>query len=104
VQCGATRQPFLPDVPTATESGLVGFEAASWYAFFAPAKTPKNLVQRFHEAVVAIVGDKKMHDDITNKFRVEVPLLGPQQLAAVIARQLPEWTEVVRENNIKGGA
>jgi tripartite-type tricarboxylate transporter receptor subunit TctC len=104
VQCGAQRAAFLPTVPTAQESGVADFQASSWYAFFAPAGTPAAVVEKFHAAVVAIVGEKRMHDEIAAKFRVDVPLLDRHGLRAVIARQVPTWAEVIRENNIKGGA
>lgn len=103
VQCGAKRAAFLPDVATAQENGISDFQAGSWYAFFAPAGTPAPLVEQFYNAVVAIVGEKRMHDEIAGKFRVELPLLNPRELRAVIARQVPTWAEVIRENNIKGG-
>lgn len=103
VQCGEKRAPFLPDVPTARESGATDFESSSWYAFFAPAGTPGPIVRHFHDSVVSILGDAKTRDDIATKFRVDIPLLDPAALRALIARQLPEWAAVIRENNIKAG-
>ena len=45
---GATRSPSLPDVPTFAEAGLKGVEAYAWYGFFAPAKTPKEIIDRLN--------------------------------------------------------
>ena len=51
----AQRSPALPDVPTVAESGLPGFEASSWFAIFAPAKTPKPIVDKLNAEVLKAV-------------------------------------------------
>jgi tripartite-type tricarboxylate transporter receptor subunit TctC len=51
----AKRSVQLPDVPTISEAGVPGFEAANWFGMFAPAKTPKALVTRINAAVVKVV-------------------------------------------------
>jgi tripartite-type tricarboxylate transporter receptor subunit TctC len=103
VQCGLTRASFLAGVPTAVESGVPDFEATSWYGFFAPAGTPPAVVERFYASVKTAVNEADTRDQIASKFRVDVPLLDPGQLRAVINRQIPMWAEVIRDNNIKGG-
>ena len=45
---GAKRSPQLPDVPTFAEAGLKGVESYAWYGFFAPAKTPKEVIARLN--------------------------------------------------------
>ncbi|MCC7346352.1 MAG: hypothetical protein IT538_03040 [Variibacter sp.] len=101
VQCGAKRAAFIPDVPTASESLAPGYEASTWYAVFAPAGTPGALVQRMYEGLAAIIGERAMHDDIVRKFRMDLPLLKPAEFKALVARQIPEWMQLIRENNIK---
>jgi len=68
---------------------------------FAPAGTPGALVQRMYEAFAAILGERAMHDDVVRKFRMDVPLLKPAEFKALVARQIPEWINVIRDNNIK---
>src|SRR6187399_643821 len=52
VVTSAKRSPSFPDIPTAMESGLPGFEVTSWYGLWVPAGTPRAVVERLHEAVV----------------------------------------------------
>jgi tripartite-type tricarboxylate transporter receptor subunit TctC len=51
----AKRTAVLPDVPTVSESGLPGFEVTSWFAIFAPAKTPKDIVAKLNGEVVKVL-------------------------------------------------
>lgn len=53
VVTGKTRVPNLPQVPTAAESGLPGFESYAWYGMFAPVKTPKPVIDQLNQATVA---------------------------------------------------
>lgn len=52
---GKTRAPNLPQVPTASESGLPGFESYAWYGLFAPARTPKDVLEKLSQAALAVV-------------------------------------------------
>lgn len=59
------RSPQLPDVPTAKEAGLGGFELdGGWFAMFAPAKTPPAIVERLQQEIHDIVGQRAMHDKL----------------------------------------
>ena len=51
----ARRHPALPDVPTFAEQGLKGFESYAWYGFFAPAKTPKEIVDRLNAEAIKVM-------------------------------------------------
>ena len=55
VVCAASRHPLLPDLPTASESGLPGFEISSWYGILAPATPQKKIVEKLHDAIAGIV-------------------------------------------------
>lgn len=101
LQCGDKRASFLPDTPTAMESGFEGFQTYSWFGFFGPAGTPKPIVDRFFRDVVATVREEENYGQLINKFRVEVPLPTPDELRRIIAESLPFWAKVIRENNIK---
>jgi tripartite-type tricarboxylate transporter receptor subunit TctC len=103
VQCGDKRAKFLPDTPTAIESGLAGFHTYSWFGFFAPAGTPRPIIERFYREVVATVREDETYNTLINKFRVEVPLHSPEELRKEIADELPFWGGIVRDNNIKAG-
>ncbi len=103
VQCGDKRATFLPDTPTAMESGLPNFHAYSWFGFFGPAGTPKPVIDRFYRDVVATVRDEATANTLVNKYRVEVPLPTPEDLRKMIVEELPFWAGIIRDNNIKAG-
>ena len=54
------RTPLAPDIPTIAESGLPGFEATSWWAVFAPAKTPPDIVAKLNAAIKQALTDPKL--------------------------------------------
>jgi len=103
VQCGDKRAVFLPDTPTAMESGIPNFHAYSWFGFFGAAGTPKPILDQFYREVVATVRDEAITKTLINKFRVEVPLPTPDELRTMIVEELPFWAGIIRDNNIKAG-
>jgi tripartite-type tricarboxylate transporter receptor subunit TctC len=104
IQFGEQRASFIPDTPTAVEQGIESLRAYSWFGFFAPAATPKPILDRFYKEVVAAVREEKTHGIFINKFRVEVPLPTPDALRKSIAEGLPFWAKIIRDNNIKSGS
>jgi tripartite-type tricarboxylate transporter receptor subunit TctC len=101
VQCGEKRALFLPDTPTAIESGMTGLHAYSWFGYFAPAGTPKPIIDRFYRAIADTARDPAINNILVTKFRVEVPLPPPDELRKTIAEELPFWAKIIRDNNIK---
>jgi len=61
------RLPQLPDLPTFVESGITGFDVTNWYGVFAPAKTPKDIVNRLSVEI-----NKAMNDPVTRAKLVEI--------------------------------
>ncbi len=61
------RMAILPDVPTAAEAGLPGFEASSWFALIAPAGTPKEIVARLNAETAKILRDPKMVEQFAQR-------------------------------------
>jgi tripartite-type tricarboxylate transporter receptor subunit TctC len=98
---GEKRPIGLPQVPTAAESGgaLAKLHIASWNALAAPAKTPREIVQRLnHELQVALARPelkKKLAD-----LNVDARWSTPEQLAALLASEIRRWTEVMVRANI----
>ena len=56
----AKRSPAMPDVPTVAESGVPGFDYATWYGMFAPAATPKPIIAKLNAAVVKMLSEREM--------------------------------------------
>ncbi len=94
------RSATLPDVPTMAESGVPGFDAPSWWAVLAPAKTPPEIVRRMNEEINKAV---KL-PEITQKLQAQgIELVGgsPEVANTFIEKQMEIWAKVVRDNGIK---
>ncbi len=96
---GKQRLSSLPNVPTAVESGLAGYELDSWFALYAPAGTPSDVVTRLNTEVNKILSTadtrKKAEDS-----GMSVVLMNPQQLAAFTRSELERWGKVIRDAQI----
>lgn len=93
------RFPGLPDVPTAIEAGVKGYDVASWNALAAPAKTPQPVLDKLHAAVVKALGDP----DVQKRFAglgVEPRPSSPQELKAFYVSEAERWTKVVERAGI----
>jgi len=93
----------LPDVPTAMESGFPDFAAEAWWGFFAPAKTPKNLIARFGAEVKAGLQNQKIVNLLTQSLQVTLVNEGPDQFRQFVHDQMKLWGPVAVENEIKSG-
>jgi tripartite-type tricarboxylate transporter receptor subunit TctC len=91
------RSRSLPEVPTVAERGFPGFEAGSWFGFFAPKGTPPEVVATLNKAVNEIIGAPQMDAQLTKEGAD--PAGGtPQQFAAFVQREFEKWRVVVRES------
>lgn len=96
----AKRSPSAPDVPTIAEQGLPGFEATSWFAVFAPAGTPRPIVDQLHAEFVRIFN----LPDVQAKLKtlgLEPILGGPDELARVQQAEIAKWAKVVKDSGAK---
>jgi tripartite-type tricarboxylate transporter receptor subunit TctC len=93
------RQPQLPDVPTANEAGVKGYDVASWNALAAPGKTPAPIVRRVHqelEKVLALPDVQKRFSELG----VEPRSSSPDQLRDFFVSESRRWTQVVEKAGI----
>jgi tripartite-type tricarboxylate transporter receptor subunit TctC len=94
------RTPLLPDVPTVEEAGLPGYELRIWYGFFAPAKTPRPIVQRLYEEFRTALA----LPDIQSRFTAmgtETVGMAPDEFTRVFHADLQRWARFVRETGLK---
>ncbi len=97
---GPKRSPALPEVPTAGDSGLPGFEVDFWIGILAPVGTPAAVVTRLNTEVNRIIGQ----DDIRDRLIVlgTDPIGGtPQQFAALIKKDIARWAEAIKASGVK---
>ncbi|MSO66580.1 MAG: tripartite tricarboxylate transporter substrate binding protein [Pseudolabrys sp.] len=101
VQTGKTRNAFLTTVPTVAESGFPDFEANAWWGIFAPAGTPKPIVERFSNEMAACLREERVAKQLTETQQVSLTLGGPEILRKFVDNQMSVWGKVVKDNNIK---
>jgi tripartite-type tricarboxylate transporter receptor subunit TctC len=94
------RAPAAPDVPTLIESGLSGFDVASWFAFFVPAHTPDIVVQKIHDDAVAALADDKVKARLLG-LGCEIIGSTPEQLAAHMKSEMDRWGPMIVKAGIK---
>lgn len=96
------RTPILPDIPTVAEAtGLKDFEVDSWYAVFAPAKTPDDVVQRMNKEIAQVVRRPEIKAKLLEQGAVGVSST-PEALSATVRREIVEWRAVVDRARIQG--
>ncbi|TMH52694.1 MAG: tripartite tricarboxylate transporter substrate binding protein [Betaproteobacteria bacterium] len=95
----AKRSATMPEVPTIAEQGYPGYEATNWYAFVAPAKTPRNVVVRLNREIVKTLRDPETHDAIFKQGEEPTPST-PEELAQHMAREYATWGKVIKEAGI----
>jgi tripartite-type tricarboxylate transporter receptor subunit TctC len=96
---GAKRMPTMPDVPTIAESGYPGFEATNWYAFVAPGKTPKDLLDFWNRELVKALNDPQVKVELA-KHGLDPAPGTREELAQYMERESQKWGKVVREAKI----
>jgi tripartite-type tricarboxylate transporter receptor subunit TctC len=98
-QTTAKRSPAAPDVPTVAET-IPGFEATTWFAVFAPAGTPADVVNRINAEMVRVF---KL-PDVVDKLKtlgLEPWISTPDELARFQASEMVKWAKVVKESGAK---
>ena len=93
---GPKRVASLPDVPTLKESGVDGVDVSQWYAIFAPAKTPKALVDQLNKALNQVLADKDTIKRIED-HGADVKTSSPAELGALVQSELVKWKRVVQQ-------
>lgn len=97
---GSKRALTLPDVPTVQESGLAGYDSTSWNAIYAPAGTPKEVIDRLNRELNAILSSAE-----TKKFFADQGAEAgggtPEELAAFTRAETTKWAKVVKDSGAK---
>ena len=94
------RFPGLPDVPTVAESGVRGYQAASWNGVAAPARTPKALIDRLNREVNAATGSPEVRKRLQD-LGVEARGGTPQALRDLLVSEIAKWKAVIERAKIE---
>jgi tripartite-type tricarboxylate transporter receptor subunit TctC len=97
---GPKRDPFMADVPTVAESGYAGYQATNWYGYYAPAKTPKDIVERLNKEIVKALHSAEVKE-LLGKQGLEAAPGTPEDLARFSKAESDTWGKVVKDAGIK---
>jgi len=92
---GPKRSHLLPDVPTLKEAGVDGVDVQQWYGFFAPAKTPKPVIDQLNKALNQVLADKEIVKRMED-HGADVETSTPEQFGALVKSELVKWKSVVQ--------
>jgi len=95
-----TRLPALPDVPTAAELGVKGYESSAWFGFVAPRGTPRPIVDKLNAAFRQALEDPQVRENLAGRGAFGVPGT-PEDLATHVAREYPMWVKLVKDSGAK---
>ena len=95
-----TRNPQLPDVPTAIEAGFPDLVVTSWQAVAAPAKTPKQVVAKLNDATVKALRSPDVRERM-NQIGFDVVASSPEEFGRFMREEVDRWARVVQKGNIK---
>ncbi len=96
----AKRSKLAPDLPTMIEAGVPSFDLAAWFAAFVPAKTPRPVIDKLHEALVAAVSDKSTQDKLL-AAGIEPESSTPDELRVFVQSEIKKWAEIVKTAGIE---
>jgi tripartite-type tricarboxylate transporter receptor subunit TctC len=94
------RAPTVPNVPTLAESGVAGYEATSWNGVFAPARTPRAIIDKLHADIVRVLKTPEIRERLVASGSDPVGST-PEQFSAHVKTELARWGKVIRDNNIR---
>jgi tripartite-type tricarboxylate transporter receptor subunit TctC len=94
------RSPLLPEVPTIAESGVPNYESDTWVGMFVPKATPDAVVQKLYRATATALEDPAIKAKIES-LSGRIVAGSPGMLDALVAKEIKDFTKVVREQKIK---
>ena len=94
------RAGALPDLPTVAESGVPGFDISTWYGVWAPAGTPKQIVNRISAEIAAIVRTPEIRERLAS-LGAEPVGDTPEEFAAYTRSELAKWARIVKASGAK---
>ncbi len=96
----AKRTNAAPEIPTVAESGVPGYEAASWWGFLAPVATPREIVARLNTVTLKVLGMREIQELLTRQG-MDPAGSTPAAFDTYLRAEIAKWTKVVQESGIK---
>jgi tripartite-type tricarboxylate transporter receptor subunit TctC len=96
----AKRSPALPNIPTLAEAGIKGYDAMTWYAIWAPASTPTDIVTRMNAEINKALNSKELKDAWT-AMGADAGSGAPDVMAKLVDSEIKKWAKVVKDSGAK---
>jgi len=94
------RSVYFPDVPTTTEGGYPGVQLSNHYSLLLPAKTPRDIVMKLHEAVVKTMSVPEVREKFTS-IGADPLLMTPEEFTEFIRKDIDKWAKVAKAANVR---
>jgi tripartite-type tricarboxylate transporter receptor subunit TctC len=96
------RVASYPDIPTVAEAGVPGFDVAGWFMIVAPAKTPRAVVDRLHDALLAVMVEPEVNERIVKLSLVPLPTPSVAEMQTFVKTEIVRWGKIVEQAGIAG--
>jgi tripartite-type tricarboxylate transporter receptor subunit TctC len=96
----AKRSPSVPELPTVAEAGVPGFAVDQWYALFAPAGTPKEIVAKLYGEIAKAVANSETRERLLS-MGLDPVGMPPDEFTAYLKTETVKWGKLVREAGIR---
>ncbi len=97
---GKERSPLLPNVPTLAEAGYPGLNFGGTFGLMAPAKTPPEIIAKFHAAMLKVISMPQTRKQLT-EMGYEIIANSPAEYGAYLRDEITVWSKIVKDNDIK---
>ncbi|OGA05443.1 MAG: hypothetical protein A2W68_03045 [Betaproteobacteria bacterium RIFCSPLOWO2_02_64_14] len=97
---GSRRSKALPDLPTAQEAGVAGYESSAWYGLVVPAKTPAAIVARLNTEIVRLLGLPDVRERLESQG-ADLVANSPQEFGRHIQSEIAKWARVVKASGAR---
>ena len=98
---GDKRSHSMPDVPALAEQGFKGFSALAWWGIFAPAGTPRPIMDKFHGELVKALNQPDLRKTLTETLGMDLVVSSPEAEQKFLLDEMARWGKVVKDNGIK---
>jgi len=98
---GDKRSQAMPDVPALAEQGLPGFSALAWWGIFAPAGTPKPVIDKLHAELVKVINLPDVKKTLTETLGMDIQAASQEATQKFLLGEMARWGKVVKDNDIK---
>jgi tripartite-type tricarboxylate transporter receptor subunit TctC len=91
----------MPDVATLAEQGVSGFSALAWWGIFAPAGTPRPIIDKLHAELVKALNLADVKKTLIETLGMDIAAASPEATQKFLLGEMARWGKVVKDNNIR---